>query len=208
MDVKSKVHFVYSAKNNQELAERYDLWAPDYDQELEELFGYVAPQKGAEILSGYVSKDAQILDAGAGTGLVGQALRRLGYCNLVGVDTSEGMLSRAREKKVYQALYQWDLGKSLSFSTASFGAVISVGVFTYGHAQATCFDELTRVTKPGGYIIFSLRPDFYENSGFKEKLASLETAGKWELVEVSEEFLCFPKYDSDDLLKLWVYGVK
>ena len=208
MGLKSKVRFVYSAKNNQELAERYDFWAPNYDQEMEALFGYVGPQKGAETLARYVSKNAQILDAGAGTGLVGQALLRLGYRNLVGVDNSEGMISKAREKKIYQALYRGNLEQPLGFSTASFGAVICVGVFTYGHAQAICLDELICVTKPGGYIIFSLRPDFYENSDFRGTLTSLEARGKWELVEIGEEFSCFPKDDPDVRLKFWVYRVR
>ena len=29
-----KVHWVYSSQNNQELAERYEVWAKDYEQDL------------------------------------------------------------------------------------------------------------------------------------------------------------------------------
>jgi predicted TPR repeat methyltransferase len=204
----SKVHLYYTAPNNRELAERYDIWAPDYDREMEVLFGYSGPDRGAETLARYASRNDQILDAGAGTGLVGQALFRLGYRNLVGIDNSAGMLSRAREKKAYRALYQKDLGQPLGFATASFCAVISVGVFTYGHAPVSCLDRLICITKPGGHVIFSLRPDFYECSGFRDELNSLETRKRWELVEVGEEFSCFPKCDPDVLLKFWVYRVK
>ena len=41
-----------------------------------------------------------------------------------------------------------------------------MGVVTLAQAR----DELVRVTLPGGYIVFRLRPDVYESSGFKEKL--------------------------------------
>lgn len=208
LDLQSKMRFVYSARNSQELAQRYDFWAPDYDQELEEVFGYAAPQKAAEMLAKHAPRDARILDAGAGTGLVGQALHRLGYPRLVGLDASQGMLSKAGEKDVYQTLCRMDLGDPLPFPDACFAAVISIGVFTYGHADASSFDELIRVTKPGGHIVFSLRPDFYEESGFEAKLSSLEATGKWECTEVSREFRCFLKDDSDVLIKLWVYKVR
>jgi predicted TPR repeat methyltransferase len=208
VELTARIHSVYGARNGRELAERYDLWAPHYDYELESLMGYVAPQRGAETLARYVAKSARILDAGAGTGLVGQALRELGYRNLVAVDNSEGMLSRARDKGIYQALYRKDMAQPLDFPAAWFGAVVSVGVFTYGHAQAACLEELIRVTNPGGFVVFSLRPDFYESSGFAQTLASLETRGKWELVEVGAEFRCFCNNGFDDMLKFWVYRVK
>jgi len=208
VDLESKVDFIYRARNSHELVERYDCWAPDYDYDLERLLGYVAPERGAQVLARYVRKSARILDAGAGTGLVGKALLPLGFHNLVGVDHSQGMLLQARAKGIYHALYPADLAHPLAFPAASFGAVISVGVFTYGHAQASCFDELIRVTKPGGLIIFSLRPDFYEQSDFKSTLTSLQSRGKWELVEVGADFSCFAKGDLDARLRFWVYRVR
>jgi len=43
-----------------------------------------------------------ILDAGAGTGMVGEVLTKLGYANLVAMDLSQGMLEVTRQKNVYQ----------------------------------------------------------------------------------------------------------
>ncbi|ABG50126.1 hypothetical protein Tery_0690 [Trichodesmium erythraeum IMS101] len=54
-------------------------------------------------------KDAIILDAGAGTVMVGEALAELGYNNIIGVDFSEQMLEVGRKKQVYTALYQGNL---------------------------------------------------------------------------------------------------
>jgi hypothetical protein len=66
---------------------------------------------------------------------------------------------------------------------------------------------LLRVTRPGGYNVFSLRPDVYENGGFKEKMTELEKSGKWELAEVSERKQVLPKGEPDIYHQLWAYKV-
>ena len=71
MDVKDRVQWVYSSKNKEELAERYDQWARDYDRDLESEFGYTCPKYAVDYFIKYVPLNAGILDAGAGTGLVG-----------------------------------------------------------------------------------------------------------------------------------------
>ena len=88
-----------------------------------------------------------------------------------------------------------------------FDAVVTVGVLTVGHAPASSLDELVRVTKAGGYIAFSLRPDVYENNGFKERQAELESQGKWELAERTEEFQPMPKGEPEVTHRVWVYRV-
>ena len=90
MEGQNRVQWIYSSRNNQELAERYDQWAKDYDSDLERDFAWVGPQRAAEILAQHVPKEANILDAGAGTGLVGQCLAQLGYQNMVAMDLSAG----------------------------------------------------------------------------------------------------------------------
>jgi len=152
-------------------------------------------------------KEVRILDAGAGTGLVGKLLARQGYNNLVAMDLSVSMLEEARKKNAYQEFHQMVMGESLDYATDSFDAVISIGVLTVGHAPASSFDELIRVTKPGGYIVFSLRPDVYRESGFKEKQDALESEGKWKLAEVSEAFQLLPKGEPDVYHQVWVYQV-
>ena len=203
----SIVQWVYSSQNNQELAERYDRWAKGYEADLEQDFQWRGPQRAVEVFARYVPSDARVLDAGAGTGLVGGLLEGLGYGNMVAIDLSPGMLEEARKKNVYQELRQMAMGESLGFPRDSFGAVVSVGVLTVGHAPASSFDELIRITSPGGYIIFTLRPDVYENSGFREKQMALESTGKWKLVEMGEKFQPLPKGEPDVYHQVWVYQV-
>lgn len=207
MESQNRVQWIYSSRNNQELAERYDQWAKDYDQDLEQDFEWLGPQRAAEVFARYVPKDSRILDAGAGTGLVGKFLWEKGYRRIIAMDLSSGMLAEARKKNVYQEFHQMVMGEPLGFETDSFDAVVSVGVLTVGHAPASSLDELVRITRPGGYVVFSLRPDVYETAGFKEKQAALESQGKWRLVEESEKFQPLPKGEPEVYHQVWVYQV-
>jgi len=102
MEKQNKVRWICSSRSNQELARRYDQWAEDYDADLKRDFEYRAPEVTAEFFARYVPREARILDAGTGTGMVGEVLTKLGYANLVAMDLSQGMLEVTRQKNVYQ----------------------------------------------------------------------------------------------------------
>ncbi|UCG54422.1 MAG: class I SAM-dependent methyltransferase, partial [Dehalococcoidia bacterium] len=173
MEKQDKIQWLFSSRSNEELAEKYAQWAKDYDAELERDFEWRGPQRTAELFAKYVPRKARILDAGAGTGLMGEVLARLGYNDLVAMDLSREMLEEAEKKNVYREFHQMVMGETLGFATDSFDAVVSTGVLTTGHAPPGSFDELVRITSPGGHIIFTLRTDVYEEKGYKEKQATL-----------------------------------
>ena len=52
--------------------------------------------------------------------------------------------------------------------------------------RPTSFDELARVARPGGHIIFSLRPDTRLEMGFREQQERMENAGVWTLVTATD----------------------
>ena len=207
MNSENRVQWVYASENNRQLQERYDEWAQDYDDNLESDFGYVMPRIASETFAQFVPKDARVLDAGAGTGLVGVELHRLGYMNIEAMDLSRGMLEEARSKEVYSGFHQMVMGERLGFDTGSYDAAIGVGVLTLGHAPAHSLDELARIVRPGGFVVFTLRPDVYEQNGFREKQRQLESDGTWELARVTEEFLGMPKGEPDVLFQVWIYRV-
>ena len=207
MTGQNRVQWVYSSRDNQELEERYDQWSKDYDSDLSEEFDYQSPRRAAEVLAGHVPRDARILDAGAGTGLVGEILSSMGYQRMVAMDLSQGMLEEARKRGVYEDFHQMVMGETLDYETGSFDAVITVGVLTVGHAPASSLDELVRVTRPNGVIVFSLRPDVYEHNGFRERQDDLEVQGKWQLVDRTEEFQPMPKGEPEVMHRVWVYRV-
>ena len=201
-----RVQWVYGSTTNQELEERYDQWATEYDQDLDEVFAWSAPQTGADVLARLVSPSAAVLDAGAGTGLAGKCLADAGFTNLAAMDLSQGMLDEARKKNVYNSFHQMTLGETLGFDTGQFDAVISIGVFTLGHAPINSFDELVRVTRPGGYIVFSLRTDMVED-GYQAYFDKLTADGKWKLSEASDPYQPLPKGEPEVFHQIWAFQV-
>lgn len=204
---RDRVQWVYAARNNRELEQRYDEWADEYDRDLREEFEWIAPRATVDLFGQYVAPDARILDAGVGTGLVGECLIDAGYHDLHGIDLSVGMLDAARRKAVYRELRQMTLGEPLDFADNTFDAVISVGVFTTGHAPAHAFDELVRITRSGGHILFSLKTELHEQ-GFGRYLDDLETAGRWGLVECSGRYRPMPKGEPEVEHQVWAYRVR
>ena len=202
-----RVQWVYESTNDKELENRYDQWAADYDNDLAAEFAWNAPQNAAAVFAKHVDKAAHVLDAGAGTGLAGECLAEAGYKDLVAMDLSQGMLDVAKGKNVYNAFHQMALGGTLDYQTDEFDAVISVGVFTQGHAPANSFDELARITKPGGLIVFSLRVDTYEPAGFKQQQTGMEESGVWQLTEMTDEFQPLPKGEPEVWHRIWAYLV-
>ena len=72
------VPWIQIPKSNQELREWYDQWADGYEQDMQEIYGYTLPQRGAELMGKYLQDRSRlILDAGTGTGLVGRFLSEL-----------------------------------------------------------------------------------------------------------------------------------
>ena len=87
-----RVQWVYGSANDKELEDRYDQWAADYDSDLSQEFDWKAPQNATAVFAKHVDTGAHILDAGAGTGLVGECLAEIGYKDMVAMDLSQGML--------------------------------------------------------------------------------------------------------------------
>ena len=198
---------VYNAKSSQEIAELYDNWAEDYDQSVLS-YGYATPAITAGFFGRYVKpEDGTVLDAGAGTGMMGEILAPLGYRDLVGIDISQRMLELARQKGVYKDLRRMELGEQLDLPSDAFAVVVAAGVFAAGHAPPESFDELIRVTEAGGGMIFSVRTDVYEDGGFKAKQEALERENRWQLLEVTEPFAHLRYEDPDLKARVFAYRV-
>lgn len=132
----------------------------------------------------------KILDAGAGTGEQGVQLVKNGYKNIeiTAFDPSQGMLNVAKKRNIYSDFIQGSLPDS-NLAADYFDATICVGTFTPGHAPAESLQELVRITKKGGYIVYSVRKHFYENadSRFQTVEEELTKAGKWKLLTKRED---------------------
>lgn len=198
---------IYRAETDDELAAGYDGWATDYDADLVS-WGYKLPAVVAGLFGRHVDAgEGAVLDAGCGTGMIGETLHLLGYRDLVGIDLSEGMLAVARAKAVYRDLRRMKLGETLDFPDDHSVAMTAVGVLTVGHARPDAFDELIRVTRPGAPMIFSIRVDGGAGDDFLARQDALEHEGRWSRSEATPAFLSLPGSGHDVAHQVFVYYV-
>lgn len=201
----------YTAQSNEDLKKLYANWADSYDED-HDAVGFFGHHTASELLAQFIEDPggSRILDAGAGTGAAGIALAQRGFRHIVGVDLSEDMLRKAAEKKVYKQLHPADLSIPLdTFAAHEFDAAILVGVFSYGQAPAHALEEVIRVVRPGGVIVFTMRTDFFESDemSVQSKMAEMEENQLWELLEVTDPEPYLPNKDPDAFFRVWAYRV-
>jgi len=191
-NTKSMISTIYEtlhAADLDELEVIYKNWASDYEHDVIHLAGYVGHLITTDLLLNYLeNKKARLLDAGCGTGLVGEILHKNSFNNIEGVDFSEEMLSVANQKNIYQSLRLVDLTKKLDYEDNSFDAIVCAGTFTCGHVGPEALKEMLRITKKAGYICFTVRKQEWEASPYKEIIDKLENSNLWHQVvhETSE----------------------
>lgn len=198
-----ELHKVYASKNSEETSSIYNNWSEQYEDHMKSV-GYAHPAMVASMLTRHQpAGDGPILDAGSGTGIMGELMSALGYSNITGFDASKGMVAHAAAKGIYQDLSYGLLGEPLGYGDNEFTATVASGVFTQGHAPLDGLDELIRATRPGGHIVFSIGPA-YIGDNFNNKTQSLEDAGKWRKVDASGRYDSTPL--GDDVLMAQVFA--
>ncbi len=181
----------YGARESGEVATHYDQWAKTYDAEMAR-FGYRHPTIGMALLARHLPKGASpLLDAGAGTGLIGEWLAIMGYPNVEALDISAGMLAVARGKNVYAAFHQLALGGPLPFADGQYAGIIAVGVFTTGHVGAEGLDELIRICQPGGVIVLTVKNTLWHD-GFATRVQEFVTQEKIAVAEETQSYVSMP----------------
>jgi len=194
---------VYASNDPDEAAAIYDGWSEEYEEHMKGV-GYTHPAMVASMLTRHQPPgDEPLLDAGTGTGIMGQILTALGYPRVFGFDASKGMLAGAAAKEIYADLRVARLGEPLDYADDSFAATVASGVFTQGHAPLDGLDELIRATRPNGHIVFSISRT-YLGETFETKARGLEDAGKWRRVGSSERYDSAPL--GDDVLTAQVFA--
>jgi ubiquinone/menaquinone biosynthesis C-methylase UbiE len=100
----------------------------------------------------------KILDAGAGTGFLSILLAKMGY-NVVGVDISEKMLERAKEKAEENAVkvdFRIGDAQSLPFKDEFFDAIVNRAVLWTLPDPENAIREWKRLLKPEGKLCLFL----------------------------------------------------
>jgi phosphatidylethanolamine/phosphatidyl-N-methylethanolamine N-methyltransferase len=134
------------------IAKAYARWAPVYDLVFGQVFarGRGAAIEAAERIGG------RILEVGVGTGISLPDYARTN--RLVGVDISEPMLKKARERVVGERLTHVDGlcvmdATQLAVPDGAFDVVVAQYVITAVPHPEETLDEFARVVRPGGEIV-------------------------------------------------------
>ena len=162
----------------------FDNYAANFDTSLVKNLEYKIPRFIAEM----IIKDSEfdllgsIMDLGCGTGLFGVEINQ--YCrHLEGIDLSEKMLDKAKEKDVYNKLIQHDILDYLSNVSLNFDYFISTDVFIYIGDLSDVFRLIKSRNKTGGKLAFSTED--YDGDGF-----FLEKSGRYSHSKKYIESLC------------------
>jgi predicted TPR repeat methyltransferase len=99
-----------------------------------------------------------IIDAGCGTGLVGELIRAKAH-HLTGVDMSQPMLALARQKNVYDKLHGGDLLEYLIGRPRNCDIIASAATLIHFGDLDPVFDAAAKCLRPGGLFAFTLFPN-------------------------------------------------
>ncbi|RAL11759.1 class I SAM-dependent DNA methyltransferase [Aspergillus homomorphus CBS 101889] len=158
----------------------YDSWATSYNQDLTDASqNYVAPFTVAEtVLRMNTNPDATILDAGCGTGLVGETLARGGLTAIDGLDLSPNMLRVAAKTGVYRSLTEADLTQPIDRPDNAYDIVTCSGTFTHGHVGPDpALREFVRIVQMGGLVIATILDAVWVSMGFDTEIERLVAEG-------------------------------
>lgn len=164
----------------------YRDWAAHYDQGFATQMQYLLP---AHVAAAFLGSQGQgpVLDVGAGTGLLAEALRQMGFQDPIdAVDFSVEMLERAAEKRIYAGLFQADITKPLKLPRL-YGGVVSSGTFTAGHVGPEALPNLLSVARPQAQFALSINRRVWTTAGFDtalDELADRKHITDLQLIEV------------------------
>ncbi len=98
----------------------------------------------------------RVLDIGCGGGFMSEALAKQGAI-VTGIDPSDLAIEAARKHAQSEGLkidYQIGTGETLPFASASFDYVVIVDVLEHVKSVSCVINEIRRVLKPGGILLF------------------------------------------------------
>ncbi len=105
----------------------------------------------------HIGEGKYVLDVGCGAGVTSCFIAKRYGCRVVGVDISEGMIERSKERARIEGVadrveFRVADAQDLPFEGDLFDAVITESVTAFPKDKQRAVNEYVRVTKPGGYV--------------------------------------------------------
>src|SRR4051812_6328523 len=148
-----------------------------------------SPQVVAGLLAECVEREGRepaaidVLDLGAGNGMVGEALADRGFGDITGVDiTPEAGEAVERDRpRGYADYFVCDLlAPPEGLGEAQFGAMTSVAALGFGDIPPEVFDAAFERVSDGGWVAFTIKEDFLDDadrSGFADQIGDMLASG-------------------------------
>lgn len=136
----------------------FDKAAPEFENRLVLSLKYQSPKELRQLLDAAVPPEKQFeraIDLGCGTGLSGEAFRSRTQ-RLMGVDLSGRMVQKAREKNIYDALFEEGLVDFLNRSPVQYDLFIATDVLVYIGNLTPLFKAVREHALPSAWFLFSV----------------------------------------------------
>jgi SAM-dependent methyltransferase len=176
-------------KSNRDYYDEFSGW---YERERGRGYHDMLDELEADVVLRH-GRDARVLEAGCGTGLVLDRLRA--GARAVGIDLSRGMLGKARRRGLPVA--QADL-LDLPFPDGAFDVVCSFKVLAHVERIEDAVAELARVTRPGGTLVL----EFYNRWSLRYLVKRLKSPTR--ISERETDDAVFTRYDDLDDAKRYL----
>ncbi|MEO8210969.1 MAG: class I SAM-dependent methyltransferase [bacterium] len=133
----------------------YKLWSTFYDNQPDNVVLYLERNLFSQMISKIDFVNKKVLDIGCGTGRHWQELKDRKASQLIGIDNSEEMLKKLKEKFPMSEVYISKNNQLENFKDSSFDLIIST--LTIGHIKdiQNYFIEWSRVLKSNGELLIT-----------------------------------------------------
>lgn len=135
--------------------------------------------------------DLRVFDVGAGNGIVGEELDRMGADTLVGVDIIEEAAEATRRDRpgLYDDYFVLDLtdipdDARRELEAKRFNCLTSVAALGFGDIPPRAFAEAYNLVSDGGWLAFTIKEDFLgdeDKTGFSQLIEMMLDEGNIEL---------------------------
>ncbi len=135
----------------------FDDYADRFDSALVGALDYRGPALLAEALDRSLDRkqDLVVLDAGCGTGLAAPVLRPLA-ATLHGMDLSPAMVAKAKQRQIYDALFEADLESYLNRHPDGYDLIVAADVMVYLGDLSAPLAAARNALHDGGTLAFTL----------------------------------------------------
>jgi predicted TPR repeat methyltransferase len=164
-----------------------------YEQLFYDRLQCASPRKMAEILqqSREHFQPLRVLDLGAGNGMMGEELKKVGVSRLVGIDIlAEAFEACERDRPgIYDGYYVEDLctldaARREEIASWQFDCLTTVAALGFGDIPREVFVNAYNLVQDGGWIAFNIKEDFLKDrdpTGFSSLVRALILSEEFDL---------------------------